>query len=316
MGCTVGAQSSAFGARFSIDEVLHEGAFGKIFSCVDRKTKTAVAMKSVKAVSVKEKVRAMREHSIWECLGKSSNIVSLIERFSERGCIYFVMERCDISLDKVLERHPDHCYAYCLQFIYQLLLGVKHCYGCSVVHRNIQLSNVLLGYDGAVKLCDLGDAAVLPQEGFVGIMGAAAYMSPEMVKLQYYGHKTDIWSCGVIAYRMLYGEYPYWPSDAMVDDKRIMLAIRDNTPRPRYAATAGLPQAPNDSASVAQALLIRKCSDRPDAIKCLEHEAFACIRSLDTKLAYPCFGHGQNAKIDSDDNASNSTTCTSTPLHL
>jgi serine/threonine-protein kinase len=75
----------------------------------------------------------------------------------------------------------------------------------SVVHRDISLSNVLIGFDGIVKLTDFGVAEVLGQAQDSGgfVRGKICYMGPELLDGQKATPKSDQYSLGVVLYEML-----------------------------------------------------------------------------------------------------------------
>lgn len=64
-----------------------------------------------------------------------------------------------------------------------------------------------------IKVIDFGEAVVAgPTEKLTEITGTMAYMAPDVLG-QSYGHKCDIWSCGVIAYLVLTGKQPFKGAD-------------------------------------------------------------------------------------------------------
>jgi hypothetical protein len=75
----------------------------------------------------------------------------------------------------------------------------------NIVHRDVTLSNLMLGYDGAVKLIDFGIAkaanrSVTTQAGF--IKGKAGYMSPEQILGHAVDHRSDIFALGIVLYEL------------------------------------------------------------------------------------------------------------------
>jgi len=80
-----------------------------------------------------------------------------------------------------------------------------------VVHRDISPQNILIGFDGGVKLVDFGiakaaDVSSTTQAG--AIKGKFAYMSPEQAVGKPLDHRADIFSAGLVLYELLTGVRP------------------------------------------------------------------------------------------------------------
>ncbi|MHB8874490.1 MAG: protein kinase domain-containing protein [Myxococcaceae bacterium] len=77
-----------------------------------------------------------------------------------------------------------------------------------VIHRDVSPQNVLLGFNGRVKLCDFGLARAadrrMVSEG-VALRGKYAYMSPEQVEGEPLDARTDVFSLGVVLWELLAG---------------------------------------------------------------------------------------------------------------
>jgi CRP-like cAMP-binding protein len=81
-----------------------------------------------------------------------------------------------------------------------------------VIHRDIKPGNILMSESGDVKVSDFG-ASFQQRQGqettqITGI-GSPAYMSPEQVRMEELTHQTDIYSLGVVMYRLLTGRLPH-----------------------------------------------------------------------------------------------------------
>ncbi len=74
-----------------------------------------------------------------------------------------------------------------------------------IIHRDISPSNVVVTYDGGVKLVDFGIAKVTAHAEFTGtgaLKGKIAYMSPEQCAAQPLDRRSDIFSLGVLLYEI------------------------------------------------------------------------------------------------------------------
>jgi eukaryotic-like serine/threonine-protein kinase len=79
----------------------------------------------------------------------------------------------------------------------------------SIIHRDVSPQNILLSYEGEVKIIDFGiaKAANRSQKTQAGILkGKFGYMSPEQVRGQPIDRRSDIFAVGVTLYEMLTGE--------------------------------------------------------------------------------------------------------------
>ncbi|MBN1945396.1 MAG: serine/threonine protein kinase [Bradymonadales bacterium] len=80
-----------------------------------------------------------------------------------------------------------------------------------LVNRDVSPANVMIGYDGSVRLIDFGIAqAILSYRNQIGsIKGKIPYMSPEQVRGLAVDARSDLFSLGTILYEMLSGVEPF-----------------------------------------------------------------------------------------------------------
>lgn len=75
-----------------------------------------------------------------------------------------------------------------------------------IVHRDVSPQNILLSFDGAVKIADFGIASANLFREEPGVLkGKTAYMSPEQARAERVTRRTDIYSLGVVFFELLTG---------------------------------------------------------------------------------------------------------------
>lgn len=93
----------------------------------------------------------------------------------------------------------------------QIVLAIHYCHSNLIVHRDVKVENVLLDYNGQVKLADFGFSSFFkPGELLDVYCGSPPYCAPELyLAKQYDGPKVDIWSLGVVLYVLVCGQLPF-----------------------------------------------------------------------------------------------------------
>ena len=147
--------------------------------------------------------------------GKLSHphIVEILDAVVESEHSYLVMEYVPGA---TLEAHSDVTNLLPLnkvvEIIFKCIRALEYAFQHGVIHRDIKPGNILLSKAGDTKVSDFGASFQqrLDQETtqLTGV-GSPAYMSPEQIRMEDVTHQTDIYSLGVVMYRLITGRLPY-----------------------------------------------------------------------------------------------------------
>ena len=146
-------------------------------------------------------------------------IVQVLELGSEEGTTFIAMEfvdgiNCATLLKKTIRDRSPLAAAQTLYIIGQVLLALEFAHRCEdadgqplkIVHRDISPSNILLSYNGEVKVTDFGIAKGMHRTRLstVGqLKGKYAYMAPEQARGEPVDARADLFACGVVLYELL-----------------------------------------------------------------------------------------------------------------
>jgi serine/threonine protein kinase len=228
--------------KYRIVGQLGRGGAGVVYKAVDETLHRDVAVKTLNPDLANTEVmsRFRAEATILARLNHPQ-IATIFELFRAEGDLLMVMEFVrGESLDKLSERlgaiSPERA-AYIIDLI---LSALEHAHRAGVVHRDVKPANVMVTDEGSVKIMDFGIARVLGAEQKTvdfRLMGTPAYMSPEQVLGEEVDGRSDLYSVGVLFYRLLSGALPFAADTAL---GMLQRQIRD-TPIPLCAHRGGLP---------------------------------------------------------------------------
>jgi eukaryotic-like serine/threonine-protein kinase len=105
-----------------------------------------------------------------------------------------------------------------------------------VVHRDVSPQNVLISFEGAVKLIDFGVARAfgrVAQTSPGGLKGKIEYMSPEQASAEEIDHRADVFALGVVLWEVLTGRRLYRRETELATMRAI---LDDAIPRPSQVA--------------------------------------------------------------------------------
>jgi serine/threonine protein kinase len=201
--------------------------------------------------SAEDESRALFLHEARICaLLHHQNIASVLEVDVAEGRHYLAMEYVDgVDLRDLLaaagrvERSVP--YEVAIAIIAEAAAGLDHAHRrCDVdgqplrlVHRDVSLSNIMVGHDGAVKVVDFGIASTTISDVHTvpGVVrGKASYMSPEQCLGDKLDHRTDVFALGVVLYELTTGARCFHGKS---DFERMLAVVRgDYIPPSRIAA--------------------------------------------------------------------------------
>ncbi|MGD2071499.1 MAG: serine/threonine-protein kinase, partial [Gemmatimonadota bacterium] len=245
-----GAESASEGriGPYLIRDELGRGGMGVVYLAErsDGQFRRRVALKVIRADHDADlRARVVAERQILASLDHP-NIVKLLDAGTTGdGRTYLVMEHVSgLPLDLYCDRMRLSVRERVRLFV-AVARGVEHAHHNLVVHRDLKPSNILVTAEGRVKILDFGiakllnpalagvDAPVTRQESRVL---TPEYASPEQLRGEALTTASDVYSLGVLLYRLLTGHPPHDPADGTVS--AVLSAMLDQDPeRPSVKAT-------------------------------------------------------------------------------
>jgi tetratricopeptide (TPR) repeat protein len=218
---------------YTIEREIGQGGSSRVYLAVQRKFGRLVAVKVVApelTLDPEFGKRFVREARIVAQL-THPNIVQVHDAGVHDGHYYLVMEYLrGGDLNRRMQRGM-HMQAV-LGVTRDVARALDHAHRKGYVHRDIKPENVLFREDGSAVVSDFGIArligggSTLTRHGTV--VGTPEYMSPEQAAGRELDGRSDLYSLGVVFFRMLTGGVPYAAESAVAVGIR---HLQDPVPR-------------------------------------------------------------------------------------
>lgn len=207
---------------YSILRQIGRGGMGAVYLAerADQEFQQQVAVKIVKRGMDTDRIigRFLAERQILAGLNHP-NIARLLDGgTTEEGQPYFVMEHIKgAPIGEYCDKHKLST-AERLKLFRKVCAAVQYAHRNLVIHRDIKSSNILVTREGEPKLLDFGIAKLLNSDSEAGALTRTEtasrimtpdYASPEQVRGSPVTTASDVYSLGVLLYRLLTGHHPY-----------------------------------------------------------------------------------------------------------
>ncbi|WP_257463291.1 serine/threonine-protein kinase [Archangium lipolyticum] len=182
------------------------------------------------------------------------NIVQVFELGKIGDSIFIAMEYVEgADLRRILAEETKFTaavpYAVASRICAQVAAGLDYAHNSKgvdgrplgLIHRDVSPQNVMVAYDGSVKLVDFGiaKAEALAERSKPGVIkGKFLYLSPEAVMQERLDHRADIFALGTMLYEITTGRSPF----SRPTTEAILYGIRFETPSPPHLIRDDYPQ--------------------------------------------------------------------------
>jgi tetratricopeptide (TPR) repeat protein/predicted Ser/Thr protein kinase len=207
-------------SHYRLDSVLGQGGMGIVYLGEDERLHRAVAVKFLLpelAGDEGARRRFLHEGRAAAALNHP-NAATIFEVGSEHDEIFLAMEFVPGRSLREVAADGALAWSEVIDVTLEILAALNEAHAHGIVHRDIKSANIRRTLDGHVKVMDFGlakitDGTTLTSTG--GIVGTAAYMSPQQVCGDRVDARSDLFSLGVVMYELLTGRLPF-TGDQMV----------------------------------------------------------------------------------------------------
>jgi serine/threonine protein kinase len=211
-----GDYGDKFSSFFRYCKDLGEGSYGKVVKALDKYTGHICAVKVIKKRKLSEEIvsELRREASMLSNLDHP-NVVKFLKVKESNLRIFIVMEYVRGGTLGAYLKRKKISEKKAVQAMTGILRAVEYLHKHGIVHRDLKPDNILIADRAdlsSVKIADFGLSTQV-QNGFKvdDRCGTVLYMAPEQAAHKAYSKEVDIWSCGIILFRLLNkGNHPLY----------------------------------------------------------------------------------------------------------
>jgi len=268
---------------YRILKELGRGGMGVVYVAVDTRLERQVALKVMLpqyASNISAKNRFLREARAAAKISHD-NVVTIHEADEFNGIPYIAMQHLKgMPLDEYLKQNGSPSLQEIIRIGIETLSGLEAAHQLGLIHRDIKPGNLWLETPtDRVKVLDFGLAKPVDSEVELtksgSIVGTPTYMSTEQARGEKLDPRADIYSVGVVLYRLCTGQLPFQGPNTMA----VLLALATEQPKHLRALN---PQVPLSLDKLIQQMLAKDANQRPKTALEAADRLRKIARELDT----------------------------------
>ncbi len=233
--------NDAYG-QYRLMERIAEGGMGEVF-----RARLVRGAGFEKIVAVKRMLPQLSESAEFAAMFRAEarlaarfnhdNVVQVYDFGEQDGTLFLAMEYIDgLDLGGLASILRERCLRIPLRHL--LRIGIDACRGLDylhrlkgedgsescLVHRDISPSNILLSFEGQVKITDFGIAAPAHGIDTDWLAGKLGYLSPEQLRGETLDRRSDLYSLGVVLYELLFARRAF---PLLLEREELFEAVRN-----------------------------------------------------------------------------------------
>jgi serine/threonine-protein kinase len=203
------------GGRYRLVRLIDRGGMAEVWEGKDEILDRPVAIKVLhpRLAGDDEFQERFRLEAVAAARLAHPNVVATFDTGFDGGVAYIVMELvAGRTLRELIRDEGALPVAKAVAIAAAVADALHYAHEAGIVHRDVKPGNILIGFDGRVKVADFGIAKAatdrdLTQSG--ALLGTAKYLAPEQVAGQPQDRRSDVYGLGVVLYEMLCGRPPF-----------------------------------------------------------------------------------------------------------
>ncbi len=230
---------------YRIERLLGRGGMGNVHLAMQTSLDRPVALKVLAPhlAADRDFVRRFQAEARAAAALAHPNVVTVYDVGEEHGVHYLSMEYMDRgTLEERVAGDGRLSWRETLDVLRDAAAGLVYAEAKGIVHRDLKPANLMQNHVGATKIADLGLATHVEAEerqtAEKKVFGTPHFMSPEQVRGEKVDGRSDLYSLGATAYRLLTGHTPFEGTSA----REIVRAHLALEPRPMRDFAPDLPE--------------------------------------------------------------------------
>lgn len=204
---------------------LGEGSFGDVYKYIHVPSKKEIAFKISRGIPKHDYENVVRQINLHSNLSTPGhrNVTGIYGHLVFENRITVFMEIMDCSLQDVYLLIYESDITFPEELLGYVTVSVvdaqAYCKDRNIIHRDLKPKNILLNFNGEIKLCDFDMSRFLDNSYATSNVGTIAYWPPERFFGVYddnydprdakYDVRADIWSLGITMVEVIRGKHPF-----------------------------------------------------------------------------------------------------------